>query len=199
MNHVKLGECADISTGLVLKRKEANRTDKKKYSYKTITLRSLEQEGWMNEEFFDKFKSSEKLEDRYLTQIGDVIIRLSAPYTAIAVRDSQLGIVIPSLCAIIRNKSNEIIPGYLAFLLNSDIMKKEYLRSSLGATIPVIRMADLKETKVPVLPIEMQNRTIDVSNLIIIEKKLYHQLLESKELLYKEITNKILLGGIKND
>jgi len=78
-------------------------------------------------------------------------------------------------------------------------MKKEYLRSSLGATIPVIRMADLKETKVPVLPIEMQNRTIDVSNLIIIEKKLYHQLLESKELLYKEITNKILLGGIKND
>ena len=34
MNYIKLGDCADISTGLVLKRKEANRTDKKKYPYK---------------------------------------------------------------------------------------------------------------------------------------------------------------------
>ncbi|MBI9008707.1 MAG: restriction endonuclease subunit S [Tenericutes bacterium] len=199
MNYIKLGDCADISTGLVLKRKEASRTDKKKYPYKTITLRSLEQDGWLNEEYFDKFKSSEKLEDRYLTQIGDVIIRLSAPYTAIAIQNSQVGLVIPSLCAIIRNSSSEIISGYLAFLLNSDIMKKEYLRSSLGATIPVIRMTDLKETNVPVLPIEMQNKTIEISNLIIAEKKLYHQLLESKDIYYKEITNKIILGGKKND
>jgi len=199
MNHIKLGECTDISTGLVLKRKVANRTDKKKYSYKAITLRSLEQDGWMNEEFFDKFKSSEELEERYLTQIGDIIIRLSSPYTAIAVQESQVGIVIPSLCAIIRNKSEEIVPGYLAFMLNSDIMKKEYLRFSLGATIPVIRMSDLKETEIPLLTLEKQNKIVDVSDLIIREKKLCHQLLESKELYYKGITNKIILGGTKNE
>lgn len=199
MNHIKLGDCADISTGLVLKRKEATRTDKKKYSYKAITLRSLEQDGWMNEEFFDKFISSEELEGRYLTQIGDIIIRLSSPYTAIAVSESQVGVVIPSLCAIIRNISKEIAPGYLAFLLNSDIMKKEYLRFSLGATIPVIRMTDLKDTEIPLLSLEKQSKVINVSELIIREKKLCHKILESKELYYKEITNKIILGGTKNE
>jgi len=62
----------------------------------------------------DEYYAVESLSPEYLSQIGDVIVRLTAPYTAILVDDETVGMVVSSNFVIIRPNPRQLISGYLA-------------------------------------------------------------------------------------
>ncbi len=197
VNILKLGDIAEVSTGLVVKRKEAASLELAKKTYKMLTLKSFDSEGWLNESDLDSFNSSEFLEDKYLTGEGDVIVRLSAPYTAITVDSSHGGFLIPSLFAVIRLGAKEFLSEFLALYLNSPQMKKEYTKSSSGSAIQTLKISDFKEFEIKLLPLEEQKKVIDVNSVLKREKYLLLKLLEQNEIRNKEILKTLLNGERK--
>jgi restriction endonuclease S subunit len=199
MDHlIELSKICEINAGLVLKRKEARESNGSLNMYKAITLKSFEDDAWINNDYLDKYYSIEQLDDKYLTKEHDVIIRLSYPYTAIHITKAFEGIVVPSLFAIIKTKEDQLDPGYLSFVLNSDAIKQTYYRNAMGSTVPVIRMQTIKDTEVPLLPLTKQQTISKLYELMIKEKRLHQLMTSNKEKYNKEITKRILMGGNNN-
>jgi len=187
-----LGNLTDIMVGLVLKRKEADVMHQEKYEYKVLTLKSFNSEGWLNKDELFDFVSCEILDERYITSEGDIVIRLSSPYTAIPITLKNIGYVIPSLFAVIRPDKRKVIPEYISLFLSSDKIKKLYLKTSIGMTIPVIKVGSLRETEIPLIPIEQQKKIGEISKLIVKERKLLSDLAKEKEIYYQALVNELI-------
>ena len=160
---LKLGEIASISSGLVVKRKQAIDSNEVVNEYRMLTLKSFEQAGWLNTNEFEVFESNEELDEKYLTKLGDVIVRLSSPYTAVVIDEENIGVLIPSLFVVIRMAIDNVLPGYLSIFLNSEIVKKIYAKCSIGSTIQVIKTSMLKDTTVIIKNTEEQRKIIELN------------------------------------
>lgn len=192
LKRIKLGNISLITTGLVLSRKQAMNDNDVVKDYQMLTLKSFEQDGWININELEMFRSNEELDEKYLTQLGDVIVRLSNPNTAVTISESDVGLVIPSLFAIIRLDSKDIFPEYLSIVMNSEVMKKVYIRSSVGSTIQTIKTSVLKDLQMLVKPIAIQRKINEVNRLMMKERILLEQLLEQKNLYNKQIIQELL-------
>lgn len=190
MNIINISE---VQTGLVLVRKRADANYKDANKYHMLTLKSFEPHGVLNEHELDVFFSKEKLENKYLTNKGDVIIRLTAPYTAICINDMQEGLVIPSNFAIIRLKEQKFIPEFIALFLNSEIIGKKFFKSAISTTIPLIKTTHLRDVDIPEKTLEMQKKIVELNQLQVKEKILLSHLMEEKDKLAKASINKIIM------
>jgi len=189
---MRLGDLADISTGLVINRKAADVIDTNIKKYKLLTLKSFDDDGWINDEFIDLFNSSEVLSDKYLTTNRDLVIRLTSPYTCIPITEDTEGLLVPSQFALIRITDKSVNPYYLAYALNSETIRMDYVRTSLGATIPVIRVATLRATRIPIPNLRKQEIVANIWELKTKQKKLYHQLIHAIEEKDKQIEIRIM-------
>ncbi|MBS3970476.1 MAG: restriction endonuclease subunit S [Clostridia bacterium] len=185
---MKLGEIAKVSSGLVVARKKANLDPK--YKYRMLTLRSFEEEGWLNINHLEEFGSSEIIKPQYLTEKGDIIVRLSSPNTAVSISDGLEGLLIPSLFAIIRLTSDRINPEYLTLYLNSEAAKKQFIKESFGTALTIIRTSFLKDIEIKEQSVDKQRKLEHITRLYLQEKKLLKDLAREKEKLYRSILQK---------
>ena len=133
--HITLGDVAEVRSGLVLARKQALGISA--FAYKLLTLRSIHLNGYVDVKQLDVFHAAENLQLCYLSQVGDVIIRLSAPYTAVFVDESTAGMVVSSNFVIIRADRNELLPEYLFWLLNTPKVKRSiYENATSNMLVP---------------------------------------------------------------
>ncbi|CAG0986822.1 hypothetical protein METP3_02407 [Methanosarcinales archaeon] len=190
---MKLITMSEVQTGLVLVRKRTDAEDKDTHKYRMLTLKSFEPQGLLNERELDVFFSKEKLEKKYLTNKGDIIVRLTVPYTAICINDKQEGLVIPSNFAIIRLREQTYIPEFVALFLNSEIIEKKLFKSSISTTIPLIKTKHLREIDISDIPLAMQKKIVELNQLQMKEKMLLSCLMEEKEKLAKASINKIIM------
>jgi len=198
IENVKLGDIADIITGLVVKRKEAAKGYDLYSEYKLLTLKSINQNGWLIEENLEKFKSLEEIDQKYLTSAGDVIVRMSYPYTSISISKKQENMVVPSLFVIVRTTNKSLLPEYISLYLNSDKMKKQYSKESSGSVIQTLKTSSFKNLEIPFLELNFQEKAIQLNDLMKKEKILLLELMEQKELLNNSIMTQILTGGYEN-
>lgn len=185
-------DLADVMVGLVLNRKEANPTTLPIYYYKALTLKSLNSEGWIDKTLLDDFKSIENLDEKYLCLEGDVLIKITPPYTAVAINKELHGTVIPAQFIIIRLKGKAVVPEYLAFYLNADEMKREIMLSATGNIVSMLRIGTIRDLKIPIPDLEKQLKIGEVSKLIIEERHLMNKLLETKEKYYQALTKSLI-------
>lgn len=186
---MKLNEIADISTGLVLSRKRS--LTNKEFGYKLLTLKSFNENGYIEDEFLDDFFSEEKMKDQYLTKEGDIIVRLSAPNTAVYVEKGQEAIVIPSLFVIIRSTSDDILCKFLNIYLNSPMCKRQLAGDIIGSVLSIVKTSSFKEINVPKYSKDQQQNIINLNELVLKEKRLLNQLLDEKEKYHRAIMNKM--------
>jgi len=166
--------------------------DEIKKQYRVLTLKSFEQNGWLNSREIDVFDSGEVLDEKYLSRKGDVIVRLSNPNTAIAIDEENVGILITSLFAIIRLDTQEVLPKYLSIFLNSDLMKKIYAKSSVGSAIQIIKTSILKNVEVLLKSIEKQKQIVKINELITRERVLLEALLDEKIKYHHAVLSRII-------
>ena len=119
---MRLGDAAEVRSGLVLARK-SSRTPTP-HCYPLLNLRSIKDDGYIDLEDLDLFHATEALQSDYISQVGDIVIRLSAPYTAVLIVGETAGMVVSSNFAIVRADRQQIIPSYLYWLLNTPKVKK---------------------------------------------------------------------------
>lgn len=194
-----LGEIAGVKTGLVLSRKKAEVGYEVKATYPLLSLKNITEDGMIQSDSYDQFESNEILEDHYFSSTGDVLMRLSQPNMAVYIDDGQSGLLIPSYFAVIKVQHSEFLPQYVAWYLNSDVVKKELERSQSGSRIPSMNQHVLKNLPIEKIPLEKQKLLVELWKLHLREKALYHQLIEEKEQWFKGISTSIVHGTLEGE
>lgn len=191
----KLPTVADVQCGLVLNRKEARNPETTKKTYKRLNLRSLKEDGYLNERELDVYPSIECLDKQVLTQSGDIIIRLFAPLLPILIRNTGIGLVIPSQLAVLRMKNDvPIIPEYLRWYLSSTIVTRKLRLSENLAIQRTVKISELASLDVPIPSYEKQRLMVRIFEQNVKRQALYKELIE-QESIYVNSTLENIIGG----
>ncbi|MDR1230839.1 MAG: restriction endonuclease subunit S [Spirochaetaceae bacterium] len=126
-----LGDCTAIRTGLVLSRKEAP-PDETWYRYTALSLKNISECGTIRSGGLVNYCAVEPLKNGYFTHCNDVLLRLSAPYTAVLITSNEAGLLVPSHFAIIR-ADETVNPRYLHWWLTQN--RKHFYKAASGGTM----------------------------------------------------------------
>ena len=186
---MKLGNIATVRSGLVLSRKQAR--EPSDIRYPLLNLRSINPGGYIEADQLDVFVAAEYLSPEYLSQIGDVIVRLTAPYTAILVDKVTAGMVISSNFVIIRADRRELLPEYLFWLINTPKIKRSIYENTSSNMLGAIKAKYFSDFEVPSLPIAKQQQIAVMNELALKETKLLRQLADEKERYYSLLIDRV--------
>ena len=184
-----LGNFAFVRSGLVLSRKLSRK--RSPYCYPLLNLRAIHPDGYILSDDLEVFHAIEPLSREYLTQQGDIIIRLSIPYTAILIDSDVEGIVVSSNFAIIRSNRNYLLPEYLLWLLNTPDIKKRIYESSSSNMLSAVRPTFFADLEVLPLPLVDQEKISQLNLLAKQESRLLKKLAEEKEKYYAAVIDHI--------
>ena len=179
---MKLGNSATVRSGLVLSRKQARELSDIRYPL--LNLRSIHPGGYIEADQLDVFDAAEYLSPEYLSQVGDVIVRLTAPYTAILIDKATAGMVVSSNFVIIRANHTELLPGYLFWLINTPAVKRSIYENTSSNMLGAINAKYFSNFEVPSLPVAEQQQIAAMNELALKETKLLRQLADEKERYY---------------
>lgn len=186
---MKLGDLATIRSGLVLSRKQEKNFPE--YQYPLLNLRSIHPKGFIEMDKLDVFQTKNKLHPDYLAQSGDIIIRLSIPYTAVLIDDSTKGFVISSNFGIIRTNPEKILPDYLVWLLNTEKITRLIYNNTSGNMLSAIHPGFFSSLEIDIPDLEDQNRIAEIYSLSKRELSLIQKLADEKEKYYAAVLNQL--------
>ena len=179
---MNLGTVAAIRSGLVLSRKLSREISS--YRYPLLNLRAIHPDGYILPDSLEVFYATELLRQEYLTQQGDIIIRLSIPYTAILIDTDMTGMVVSSNFAIIRLNQKYMLPEYLLWLLNTPDTKRKIYENSSSNMLSAVRPTFFAELEVLLLPLADQEKIAKLNQLAKQEMQLLKKLADEKERYY---------------
>lgn len=186
---MKLGSVAQVRSGLVLARKQARgRTE---YRYPLLNLKCIHPNGYIDTALCEMFDSVECLNPEYLTHKGDVVIRLTVPYTAVLITDELEGYVIPSSFVVVRTDRSIVIPEYLLWLLNSQQVKQRIYESAVSNMLGAVKPRYFAEFEMEEISISHQQILADLNQLAKREAQLLAELAAEKERYYDHILNQV--------
>lgn len=184
---MKIGALADVRSGLVLSRKQSREpTD---YRYPLINLRCIQQEGIIDLNESDIYEAKEPLKEEYLSQRGDIVVRLTTPYTAVLIDDTTSGMVISSNFVVIRIEDKQLLPEYLFWLLNTQKVKRKIYENTTSNMLGAVKAKFLTDFELTVLPVEDQYKIAQLNLLAKKESQLLKELATEKEKLYSCLLN----------
>ena len=188
---MKLSDIAEIKTGLVLARKAADSENAAALKYKQLNLKCIQENGVIDIAAMDVFFSIGELGYSYLTHSGDVIVRLSAPYTAVLITEQTQGFVVSSHFCMIRVREGKSVPEYIKWLLNSEMVKAQIAKNSTGVTYASIKPSFYSELEIKPLTVADQKKIAMIYSTSQKELALLAELKDNKERLYQTVLNKL--------
>ncbi len=190
---MKIQEICSITSGLVLSRKKAENNLNPSKIYKLLTIKSFENDFSINHNELEDFSAESDIDNKYITKKGDIIVRLTFPYTAVYIDSLEEGLLISSNFLVLRNILNKFLPEYLTIVLNSENFQKKLAQISTGTKIPVIKVSSFNEIEFgSICPIEIQSKIIGVYKEHLNELNLLEQLTSQKKTLIKTLLNKYI-------
>lgn len=186
---MKLQDLASVRSGLVLARKQSRRPTA--YRYPLINLRCIQPEGTINLKEADIYEAKEPLKEEYLSRRGDIVVRLTAPYTAVLIDDSTSGMVISSNFVVIRIESKQLMPEYLFWLLNTSGVKQKFYENTTSNMLGAIKAKFLMDFEITILPEETQQKIARLNLLSKKESRLFRELITEKEKLYSCLLDQV--------
>lgn len=187
---MKLSELATIKTGLVMARKQAKQPCNEVVRYKQLNLRSIHPDGYIERTYVEDFGAKETLPAEYLTQSGDIVVRLTTPYTAVLIDEEWKGVVVPSHFVIIR-PDNRLLPEYLYWLLNTKKIREKLTQNVSSIMIGTIKPKSYACLDIEILSLEQQQRIARLNLLAKKELDLLERLKEQKKLYYETAIDRI--------
>ena len=189
---MKIKDIASIEPGLVTTRKKASIRFEVAKVYKVLTLNAVGEYGTIDGGQLSNFESVEVLSEHYFTKEGDILVRLNEPFTAIYIEEKDERILIPSYFVKLNINNKNFDPGYIAWYLNSEKVKREFLRSQSGTLIPSINQKVIREIDIPIRALEEQKDIINLYKLYKREVELMERLIEERAKLFNGITERLL-------
>jgi len=181
MEFKKLSEVADIHSGLVLGRKEADASDRETHLYKQLNLRSISENGSIDIALLDDFLSAEAINPQFITKVNDVIMRLFAPLCPVLITTDFTDLVVPSQLAIIRTDGRFITPEFVCIYLSQKSVMNEIVADG-DLSMRSIRIGALSDVKIPMLPKKRQEEVALFTRAHMNRKKLYLDMLHQYDI-----------------
>ena len=174
---MKLSDVSEIFIGILVKREEKKGGE---YQFAIFDLKNYEN----NENEYDIVETDKNLEYK-LTKKGDLIFRLVYPNKIIYIDKKLQGMLVSSQWCIIRPQ--KINAKFLKWYLESDEGKENILTNISGSTVQKISVQSLKMLEIPEITLQQQKKLEDIIELWKKEKKILLEIINSKELLYKNL------------
>ena len=152
---MRIQEVATLKTGAVLSR--LHKAEAGGNLYRVLSLRNIDDDvGAIEARSCTPMRFTEKITDEFLTQKGDILLRLSAPYTVVYVEDdSDVSLLIPSHFAIIHAVG--VDAKYLYAMLDSDEIRKQlFIEGSVSTALATISIKSISECKIPRISMQKQ-------------------------------------------
>lgn len=198
MRYFKLSEITNVQSGLVLNRKEAKDAANIACTYKRLNLRSLDEDGNIDELSLDDYDASEILDEQIITVKGDVIVRMFAPICPVTITEETSGLVIPSQLSTIRIKdSTQVLPEYLRYYLSQDSVINKILAEEGWQNQRSIKISTITNLLIPLPTMEQQITIAKIVQANAKRKKLYQELINQEDAYISALINKIIGGNSK--
>ena len=171
----------------MLRRKEAK--EKTEFQYPLLTLQSMNPKGRIDHDSLKPFWAAEALNPEYLTRPGEIVLRLTAPYTAVLITEVR---------------EEKTIPEYLAWLLNTPCFKRQIYKAASGNMLEAVTGAVFAKVRITLPPLILQQKIARLKDLSQKECELLRRLAAEKEKLYRRTIDRIQRGeisvrGVNND
>lgn len=188
-----LENVATIRTGVVTTRKKAGENDPITYEYKLLNLKCAATAGYLDLQYSETLGTTEPLKPEYFTQMDDILVRLSAPYTAIMItREEWCDYLVPSHFAIIRVDKAVASPEYILWFLRRESTKQKILQNISGSgAFGTINSKFFSTLSIRSLPLKEQKTIGQMQILSEKEQELLHKLTAKKEIYNKLLIDKI--------
>ena len=188
-----LENVATIRTGVVTTRKKAGENDPITYEYKLLNLKCAATAGYLDLQYSETLGTTEPLKPEYFTQMDDILVRLSAPYTAIMItREEWCNYLVPSHFAIIRVDKAVASPEYILWFLRRESTKQKILQNISGSgAFGTINSKFFSTLSIRSLPLKKQKTIGQMQILSEKELELLHKLTAQKEIYNKLLIDKI--------
>lgn len=185
-----LYDLTTVRTGFVTGRKRAQGDELSSYRYRLLNLKCLTDMGGLNIDYTEDYYTAEKIKEDFLTRRGDVLLRLSAPYSSVLIQDESLcGFLIPSHFAIIRTDSNALLPEYILWYLRCEQVKQQIIQNSSGSSaFGTISSGFVAALPIPMFPLNRQQILGQLTILADREQELLRQLAEKKRQYFTAVT-----------
>ena len=186
---MKLRDLASVRSGLVLSRKQSKGMTG--YRYPLMNLRCIQRGGDIDLKEADVYEAREPLKEEYLSRKGDIIVRLTAPYTAVLIDETTSGMVVSSNFVVIRIEDERLLPEYLFWFLNTPQMKKKIYENATSNMLGAVKARLLSDFELSVLPAEEQHRIAQLNLLAKKESYLLKKLTDEKEKYYVKLLDQM--------
>ncbi|MDY3204534.1 MAG: restriction endonuclease subunit S, partial [Arcobacter sp.] len=162
---IKLNDIAEIKLGLVLNRKKADMSKDQKLYYSVVSLKSFNEDAVYDNTFADEFISNEQIKEDYHVKQGDILLRLREPNFAVYIDKEYENLIYPSLMVRVKLQDSRFDAHFIAHYLNSTTVKKALSTELSGTTIPMIKVADVNEIKIPLTNLDKQKKIVEYLKL----------------------------------
>lgn len=188
-----LEDVAAIRTGVVTTRKKAGEKDSVIYEYGLLNLKCAATAGYLDLQYIETLGTVEPLKPEYFTQMDDILVRLSTPYTVIMItKEDWCGYLVPSHFAIIRVNKEVASPEYILWLLKRKSTKQKILQNISGTgAFGTINSKFFNSLPVRDLPLNKQRIIGQLQILSEKEQELLHKLAAQKEIYNRLLVDKI--------
>lgn len=195
-----LEDVATIRTGVVTTRKRAGEKEPAIYTYNLLNLRCAASDGYLDLRCAETFPTVEPLKQEFFTQVNDILVRLSAPYTTIMVtKEEWCGYLVPSHFAIVRVNKSVASPEYILWVLKQESTKQKILQNISGSgAFGTINSKFFNSLAIRDLHIQKQKIIGQMQILCEREKELLHKLAYQKE-IYNKLLLDIIYDSVKEE
>ncbi len=146
----------NIVGGQIISRVSAKgKEDSEKQLIKVVVPKAITSTGGIDIDEMPEEEVIKELDQKKVTEEGDIVVKLSTPYGAGIVDDKSVGCLVPSFCALIKD-TGKLDKNFLLAFLNSDYCKDQIKAQVTGATMTVVSVGKIKQLDIPIPKIEDQ-------------------------------------------
>ena len=187
---VLLSEISETQIGSVLSRNISK--SESGFLAKILTLKSLSNNGAIDLNKIESIYFSKTIDKKYLSQKDDIVIRFSEPFTSCLITENETNLIIPSSLCRIRITSQDIMPSFLTWYLNSSFFNKQITKHIQTSTINIISMKMINNIEIPLIGMDTQKKITDIQNLVTRYINLTNELESYQQIMGEEIIKKFI-------
>lgn len=193
---VKISDIADAQGGIVLSRKESKNPGPNSHKYKRLTLRAMNESGFVMNSELEDFYATEPLDSALFTQPGTVAVRLAYPLFPVFVEEENSGLLVPSQIAILKVKQPDVIlPEYLRlYLAQKDILERIQQIES-GTAQRTVKIGTILDLQIFIPDMETQRKAAAIDQLSRKREQMYRSLIAQERIVTDHIIESII-GGV---
>ena len=185
----ELGKICDVRDGTHDSPKYIEESD-----YKLITSKNINKEGidFSNVKYITK-KDYDKINIRSNVSYGDILMPMIGTIgnpVIVKVQEDKIDFAIKNLALIKFLNKTVVINKYIKYLVDSEWFENEVLKNSRGGTQKFLSLKDIRNMKIPLPPIDLQNEFSEIVKQI--DKQKFESMiqLEMMEKIYNMINDR---------